>query len=96
MKLSVNDEKKQIIAQNPMRDAVRNLLEGWQMPLLENEGVRVRNARTVPVGRRFARLAAVAKVLCTGCVIESITFLFALELIFEVVDSWDCCCSIHG
>lgn len=46
--------------QNTRRPPVRNLLESWQVPLLENEGVRVWKARTVPVGRRFARLAALA------------------------------------
>lgn len=64
----MNDERKQMIEHKAMRDAVRHLLDALQMPLLENEGVRVCNMMTVPVGRRFARLAALAMVLWTGLV----------------------------
>lgn len=39
MKLSVNVDNKQKMAQNTMMHAVRHLLESWQVPLLENEGV---------------------------------------------------------
>ena len=66
MKLSVKEDKKQMMAQTTMTNEVRNLLEDWQVPLLENGGMRALNARTVLVGRRLAKLAALAKVLCTG------------------------------
>ena len=65
MKLSVKEDEKQKKAQTIMADQVRNLLESWQLPLLEKEGMRALNARTVLVGRRFARLAALPSVFRT-------------------------------
>lgn len=58
MKLSVKEEKKQTTEQNTMILKVRYLFAGRQEPPLENEGARAWNARTVPVGKRLARLAA--------------------------------------
>ena len=58
-KLSVKEERKQISEKHVMTDRVRYLCAGRQEPLLEKEGMRAWKARTVPVGRRFARLAAV-------------------------------------
>lgn len=59
----MKEERKQRLAQNTTSDAVRYLFVIWQSPPLENDGNRAWNARTVPVGRRFARFAVAARVL---------------------------------
>lgn len=65
MKLSVKEDRKQIRANTVIREMVRYLLTRWHKPLCEKGGTRAWNARTVLVGKRFARLAALAKVLWT-------------------------------
>lgn len=48
--------------QTNITNATRYLLKSWHRPLKESEGVKAWKARTVPVGKRFARLPAA---LCT-------------------------------
>lgn len=58
MKLSVKEEQKQTREQQKIKAKVRYLLARTHSPLLVKEGTRASNISTVPVGRRFARLAA--------------------------------------
>lgn len=62
----MKEERKHERAQKAMRDVVRYWLAIWQVPSLENEDMRASNVRTVPVGKRFARLAVLARVFWTG------------------------------
>lgn len=45
-------------AQNAMTNPTRYLLEIWHFPFPVRDGISAWNTRTVPVGKRFARLAA--------------------------------------
>lgn len=47
--------------------AGRYLFDVSQTPLFENEGIRVQKARTVPLGRRLARLAVLARFCVSLC-----------------------------
>ena len=67
MMVSVKHVRKQMREETPISLKVRMWFDGRQVvPLLVKDGVRARNATTVPVGRRLARLATVARVLWTG------------------------------
>lgn len=57
MKLSVKEDKKQASEHKIMAPKVMYLLAISHLPLLENEGIMASNAKTVPVGSRFERLA---------------------------------------
>lgn len=63
MKLSVKEERKQPSEQHTMIPKVRYSFASVHSPLFVNEGIRDSAARTVPVGNKFARLAAVTWLL---------------------------------
>lgn len=54
----MNEERKQTIEQPARATIERYLCAARHVPLFDNEGISAWYARTVPVGKRFARFAA--------------------------------------
>lgn len=62
MKLSVKDARKPEAARASRKSCVKHRVMESQLPLLEKTGMRSWKAKSVPVGRRLAKLAVLVKV----------------------------------